>query len=503
MKKVKGLEVLRVGIDSHQERIVYLNSDCHVVQSEGFTSHSRVRVDSGNHSIIATVNITHDGLVTSHQAAFSEAAWLALNLNGDETVIIKHAQPVSSMSHVRSKLYGGKLDYNACYEIVKDIQAGRYSDIQLSSFVSSCTADRLSNSETLALTQAMIDVGERMSWDQSMVLDKHCVGGLPGNRTTPIVVAIVAVCGLVMPKTSSRAITSPAGTADTMEVLTNVELTQVQMKEVVDTEGACLAWGGSVSLSPADDIIIRIERALNLDSEGQLVASVLSKKVAAGSTHVLIDIPVGPTAKVRSFEQAKKLEEKLISTGKGLGLKVMVHRSDGSQPVGRGIGPALEARDVLAVLKNAHDAPDDLRDRAVYLAGLMLEMAGLCDLGKGTDKAKEVLLSGAAYAKFKAICEAQGAFKEIPISSHQFDHCAERSGIVTHFNNRCLAQLARLAGAPNSKVAGVDVLVRLGDRVEKGQPLFRLHANAKGEMDYALDFLSQHSDCCQVSGETV
>lgn len=503
MKKIKGLDVLRLGIDSHQERIVYLNADCHVVQSEGFTSHSRVRVDSGSDSIIATVNITHNGLISSHQAGFSEAAWLALNLNGDEAVIIKHAQPVNSMSHVRSKLYGGELDYSACYEIVKDIQAGRYSDIQLSSFVSACTADRLSNPETLALTQAMINVGEQMSWDQTMVLDKHCVGGLPGNRTTPIVVAIVAACGLTMPKTSSRAITSPAGTADTMEVLTNVELTQDQMKTVVDTEGACLAWGGSVSLSPADDIIIRIERALNLDSEGQLVASVLSKKVAAGSTHVLIDIPVGPTAKVRSFEQAKKLEEKLISTGQGLGLHVVVHRSDGSQPVGRGIGPALEARDVLLVLQNSDQAPEDLRDRAVYLAGLMLELAEVCESGKGQDKAREVLLSGAAYDKFKAICEAQGGLNEIPTSSHQFEHCAPQSGIVTHFNNRCLAQLARLAGAPNSKVAGVDVLVRLGDRVEKGQPLFRLHANAKGEMDYALDFLNQHSDCCQVSGETV
>ncbi|GLQ31040.1 thymidine phosphorylase family protein [Litoribrevibacter albus] len=503
MYKNKGLEVLRLGIDSHQERIVYLNADCHVVQSEGFTSHSRVCVDTGIESIIASVNITHNGLVTSDQAAFSEAAWRALGLKGGERVMIKHAKPVNSMSHVRSKLYGGKLDYPACLEIVSDIQSGQYSDIQLSSFVSACTADRLSNEETLALTRSMIDVGERISWDQPLVMDKHCVGGLPGNRTTPIVVAIVAACGLIMPKTSSRAITSPAGTADTMEVLTNVELTQEKMQQVVAQEGACLAWGGSVSLSPADDIIIRIERALNLDSEGQLVASVLSKKVAAGSTHVLIDIPVGPTAKVRSFEQARKLEDKLVKTGKALGLEVLVHRSDGSQPVGRGIGPALEARDILSVLKNHSSAPVDLRDRAVYLAGLMLEMAGVVDSGAGVLKAQEVLDSGEAYQKFIAICETQGGLKEIPKSSHQVDHLASCSGIVTHFNNRCLAQLARLAGAPNSKVAGVELLVRLGDRVEKGQPLFRIHANAKGEMEYALDFLAQHSDCCQVSGETV
>lgn len=503
MSKDKGLQVVRLGIDSHQERVVYLSAQCHVVQSEGFTSHSRVRVATAQRDIIASVNITHNGLVTSGQAAFSEAAWRALALTGDETVMIKHAQPVASMSHVRSKLYGGELDYPACYDIVEDIQAGRYSDIQLSSFVSSCTADRLSNKETLALTQAMIDVGERIDWQRPMVLDKHCVGGLPGNRTTPIVVAILAACGLTMPKTSSRAITSPAGTADTMEVLTNVELTRAHMEQVVDQEGACLAWGGSVSLSPADDVIIRVERALNLDSEGQLVASVLSKKVAAGSTHVLIDIPVGPTAKVRSFEQAKRLEEKLILTGEALGLTIRAHRSDGTQPVGRGIGPALEARDVLAVLNNASDAPSDLKDRALYLAGILLEMSGRCNVNEGVALATQTLLSGEALQKFIAICEAQGGMKEIPSARHQKAFTASRSGIVTHFNNRCLAQLARLAGAPNSPVAGVELLVRLGDRVEKGQTLFRVHSHAKGEMEYAWDFLRQHQDCCQVSGETV
>jgi thymidine phosphorylase len=503
MTEKRGLDVVRLGIDSHQEMIVYLNADCHVVKSEGFTAHSRVRVECGKQSIIATVNMTHDGLITHSQAAFSEPAWLALQLKASDKVIIKHAQPVSSMSHVRSKLYGGELDYQACYEIVQDIQKGRYSDIQLSSFVSACTADRLSNDETIALTRAMIDVGERIHWDQPKVLDKHCVGGLPGNRTTPIVVAIVAAHGLTMPKTSSRAITSPAGTADTMEVLTNVELSQVQMERVVAEEGGCLAWGGSVSLSPADDIIIRVERALNLDSEGQLVASVLSKKVAAGSTHVLIDIPVGPTAKVRSFDQAKKLEEKLIVTGKALGLHVRVHRSDGSQPVGRGIGPALEAKDVIAVLRNDSDAPEDLRDRALFLAGDILEMSGICESESGIVLAQETLESGKAYEKFKSICEAQGGFKDIPQSMFQSEYLAPESGIVTHFNNRCLAQLARLAGAPNTKEAGVELMVRLGDRVERGQPLFRLHANAQGEMEYALDFLSQHPECCQVSGETV
>lgn len=184
-------------------------------------------------------------------------------------------------------------------------------------------------------------------------------GGLPGKRTTPIVVAIVASHGLVMPKTSSRAITSPAGTADTMETLAPVDLDLAAMRRAVEQEGACLVWGGSVRLSPADDILIRVERVLDIDAQGQLIASVLSKKIAAGSTHIVIDIPVGATAKVRTDDAAAELADQLTEVGRVFGVTVRCVITDGAQPVGRGIGPALEARDVLAALQGLPDAPND------------------------------------------------------------------------------------------------------------------------------------------------
>ncbi len=215
------------------------------------------------------------------------------------------------------------------------------------------------------------------------MVDKHSVGGLPGNRTTPIVVSIVTSCGLTMPKTSSRAITSPAGTADTMETLAPVALDLATMRRVVEQEGGCIAWGGAVRLSPADDILISVERALDLDSEGQLIASVLSKKIAAGSSHVVLDIPVGPTAKVRNAEDAHRIAQGLVEVAEAFGLKAKPVFTDGTQPVGRGIGPALEARDVLAVLDNAAHAPHDLRERAVLLAATLLELAGKAPEGTG------------------------------------------------------------------------------------------------------------------------
>jgi thymidine phosphorylase len=259
---------------------------------------------------------------------------------------------------------------------MKDVAASRISDLHLASFVTACAGDRMTRGETVALTRAMIDVGDQLRWPFSPIVDKHCVGGLPGNRTTPLVVAIATACGAVMPKTSSRAITSPAGTADTMETMAPVTLDVPAMRRVVEQEGGCIVWGGAVRLSPADDVLIRVERPLDLDGTAQLVASVLSKKAAAGSERVLIDIPVGPTAKVRSAEAAQSLGAVLTDVGTAIGLQVRVVQTDGTQPVGRGIGPALEAIDVLGVLRGHAQAPRDLRERALALAGDVLEMAG-------------------------------------------------------------------------------------------------------------------------------
>src|SRR5690606_31284081 len=256
------------------------------------------------------------------------------------------------------------------------------------------------------------------------------------NRTTPIVVAIVAALGYRIPKTSSRAITSPAGTADTMEVMAPVALDLAAMRRVVEREGGCLVWGGNVRLSPADDIMIRVQRPLDFDSDGQLVASVLSKKIAAGSTHVLIDMPIGPTAKVRSELAGTRLAARLGGTASSLGLELDVHRSDGSQPVGVGIGPALEAVDVLKVLRNDADAPTDLRDRSLALAGALLEMVPGNATGTGASRATAALKSGHALAKFLAICEAQGGFREPPRAEFTAEVTSDAPGTVAAVDNR-------------------------------------------------------------------
>ncbi len=495
------LKLRRLGIDTYKEAVIYMREDCHVCRAEGFEVQARVLVSLNGKSLTATLNMVRDGLLEQGEAGLSEHAWKNLDAKEGDQTHVSHPPPVHSLSYMRSKIYGNALQADQLQAIVNDIVAGRYSDIHISSFLTACAGGRLNEQEIVHLTRAMVESGERLDWGKELVVDKHCVGGLPGNRTTPIVVAIVAAHGLTMPKTSSRAITSPAGTADTMEVLAPVDLDVPAMRKVVEKENGCVVWGGSVSLSPADDLLIRVEKALDLDSEGQLVASVLSKKIAAGSSHVLIDVPVGPTAKIRSMEMAEALARYLEQTGAALGIGVRVHTSDGSQPVGRGIGPALEARDLVAVLKNNKDAPQDLRDRALDLSGHILEFSPDVKTGEGRTLATDILDSGKAWAKFQAICEAQGGMRDIPQSPYTQIIEANKGGQVTEIDNRRIARVAKLAGAPADKVAGVDLHTPVGTKTETGQPLFTVHAESPGELDYALNYLEGEDGIIKIKEE--
>lgn len=489
----------RLGIDTQHEAVVFMHKDCAVCRSEGFTAHARVRLEVGRRSIIATLYQVTGDLLVHGEAGLSESAWRLLGLRDGENIKVSHPRPLVSLSDLRSKIYGSRLGSAAMRDVINDIVGGRYSDIHISSFLTACAARPLLREELIDLTTAMIEAGNRLTWNEEPIVDKHCVGGLPGNRTTPILVGIIAACGMTIPKTSSRAITSPAGTADTMETLAPVNLDLKSMRRVVEREGGCVVWGGAVRLSPADDTLIRVERALDLDSEGQLIASVLSKKVAAGSSHLVLDLPIGPTAKVRGEAAGDSLSEDLQAVARVFGIETRVVLTDGRQPVGRGIGPALEARDVLAVLQNSPDAPQDLRQRALMLSAALIELVGKAEDGHGMAVAERALASGDAWRKFQAICDAQGGMRVPPDASFSRPVEVGKSGRVTRIDNRRLARVAKLAGAPDSKASGLELHVHLGTEVEAGQPMFTVCADTRGELHYALDYVSANDGIIEVA----
>jgi thymidine phosphorylase len=498
--KPPQMRARRLGLNTGDEAVVFVREDCSVCRSEGFPTLARIRLSNATKSIIATLYTT-TAFIEPGEVGLSESAWRSLETVEGEPLDVAHPKPLDSMSHVRSKIYGDKLAPAGLSNILDDVVHGRYSDVQLAAFITACSARPMDKDEVVALTRAMVEVGDRLSWDAHPIVDKHSVGGLPGNRTTPIVVAIVAAAGLTIPKTSSRAITSPAGTADMMETLAPVALDIAAMRRVVSSEGGCIVWGGAMHLSPTDEMLIRIERTLDLDSPGQLVASVLSKKIAAGSTDIVIDMPVGTTAKVRSADSAAALTSDIQAVAQAFGLNLRILLSDGSQPVGRGIGPALEARDVLEVLQGKDNAPPDLRERALVLAAALLEMGGKAKGDAGLVLAEEILESGQAWNKFQRICDAQGGMRTPPEPVLYKPFHAAHSGTVIAIDNRRLARIAKLAGAPEAKAAGVDSHVKVGQRVERGQPIYSVHAESRGELAYVQDYIENNDDPIMLAGD--
>lgn len=490
MAKANKLILKPLGINTYKESVIYMRKDCPVCRSEGFEAPARVKVIHKNRIILATLNTIESNLLTAHEASLSTFAWEQLNASPGDEIQVFHPSPLNSLDHIRGKIYAHELTKSEIKEIIQDVISGSLSDIHISAFLAATGNGHFSKQEILYLTESMIEAGSKITWPGERVVDKHCVGGVPGNRTTPIVVSIVAAYGLTIPKTSSRAITSPAGTADTMEVMTPVALDIGEMRKVVEKENGCLIWGGSVNLSPADDILIRIERALNLDSMSQLVASILSKKISAGSSHVLIDSPIGPKVKIRTKESANELKDLLESIGKILGLEVQTLFTDGSLPIGFGIGPSLEAKDVLAVLQQDPAASLSLKERSLLLAGHVLEFSPQVKKGSGLQVAEKILTSGQAWKKFQAICHAQGGFFEPQTAKHLQTITSKKQGIIQGLDNRYLSQVAKLAGAPQAKKAGVKLIAQIGATVNIGDPLFEIHAETKGELNYAISFLS-------------
>jgi len=417
-----------------------------------------------------------------------------LEMIKDTSLSLVPAKKPESLEHVRLKFNGKiRLQKKHFIEIITDIVLNRYTNVETTFFVLACSAHSLNDKEVIGLTEAMVDAGKHLKFKtkNGVIVDKHCIGGIPGNRTTMVVIPILAAAGLIVPKTSSRSITSPAGTADTMEVLANVNLKLADMHRIVEDIGGCIAWGGSLDLSPADDAIINVEHPLEIDSEGQMIASILSKKKSAGSTHVLLDIPIGYTAKVKTKEHAVRLKKRFTKVGKAVGLNIKVLITDGSQPIGKGIGPYLEAMDVLKVLDDAEDQPYRLRNKSAMMAGHLLEMGGVAKKGCGLDYADELLKSGLAKRKFNEIVVAQGKKEAMDVALYSVTIKADASGVVKRINNKLVASISFIVGCPNDKSSGMYIHKRVGDKVKSGDDLFVLYSNSKQKIKYAKAFVEE------------
>ncbi len=486
---MKTLKLRKVSIDTYKENVAYLHRDCPLYRSEGFQALNKIEIRDGKDTtpVIAVLNIVDDeNIVAVDELGLSEQTFMQFNASENCSVFVDHASPPTSIQLVHAKIAGNRLRQQDFLHICKDIVNNRYSKIEISAFLVGCAEGGLERDEMLYLTRAMVETGKTLSWGEPMVVDKHCIGGIPGNRTTMLIVPIVTAHGMLMPKTSSRAITSPSGTADTMEVLAKVNLEPEELRTIAHHQRGFIAWGGTANLAPVDDILISVERPLALDSRGQMIASILSKKIAAGSTHLLIDIPIGPTAKVHTQTEALKLRKLFEYIGDRTGLDIEVIITDGHQPIGNGIGPVLEARDVMQVLNNDPLAPVDLKEKALQMAGRILEFDPDVRGGQGYHLARDLLESGRALQKMQEIIEHQGANTlSTDPAKFKFEIISPIKGSVKEIDNLQIAHIARLAGAPMDKTAGIDLHKKVNDQVAEGEPMYTIYAEFHADYQFA------------------
>jgi len=488
-------------VDSLFEHIVFIHEDAVRDGALGFNPLDRVRIvgrglrdDGANHEITGILNFCRDGLVSVDEIGLSEDAFRDLGLPEGSLIDATIAPAPPSVDLVRGKLRGKRLDEPSFRAILDDVVRRSYSKIELSMFVLACALRSLDRDEIVGLTRAMIDTGEQLDFGPGPVAGKHCIGGVPGNRTTMIIVPILAAGGVTIPKTSSRAITSSAGTADTMETLADVTLPPDRLYRVVRDAGGCISWGGALALAPADDILITVERPMEVDTEPQMVASILAKQKSAGATHVLIDIPVGRSAKVKSTGEAALLGELFEFVAAAIGLEVDIVVTEATGPIGRGIGPRLEALDVLRVLRREPTAPVDLREKSIGLAGRILELVGAASAGMGRRVATDLLDSGAALERFERIVALQGP-RDLPGPARlRAVIDAPRSGTITEIDCWKLARVAKHAGAPVNPSSGVLMHAGVGDRVTVGAPLFEIHAETEAQLGFARRYAEEHPD---------
>lgn len=457
----------------------------------GVKTNGRILIKSKKLNLFSIVDISKE-FVSEKEIGLSYEISEMLKMKDASLVDVFLSPSPKSLVFIKKKMNGERLSQKEIDLIIKEVVNNSLSESEIALFISSMYQKGMDFQETIFLINSILKSGKSIKFlDKGIIVDKHCIGGIPGNRTTPIVVSICSSIGLIFPKSSSRAITTCAGTADVIESVAKVDFSTNEIKEIVKKTNACLIWGGSLELIPADEKIITIEKKLNIDPESQLLASIMAKKLALGAKYILIDIPYGENAKFNK-KRALKLKKKFELLGRHYKKIIKVVLTPGDQPIGNGIGPSLEMRDIIKVLSQSSDRPKDLEEKCIFLAGQIFEMTHKAKKGQGKKLAREILVSGRAFDQFKKIIKAQkGNLNRLTSSKYKKDVFAERAGKIKFLDNRKINLLGRITGAPFDKNAGIFLYKHLTEKVKKGEKLLTIYSESKSRINESLNFLKE------------
>jgi len=461
----------------------------------GAKAKGRILIEFGSNKsqrLSAIVDVAKT-MVGKKELGISSELQKRLSLKNGQKVKVSLSPFPQSLPYIHKKVNGGALSQKEVNLIIKEVIDNSLSEIEISMFISGMYKKGMNMQEIIYLINAILNSGKKLHFKGKYIVDKHCIGGIPGNRTTPLVVSICAAGGLIVPKSSSRAITSAAGTADTVETIAEVNFSIAELKKIVEKTGACLIWGGSLEIVPADEKIISIEKMLSIDPEAQMLASIMSKKLALGAKYILIDIPYGKNAKV-DRKKALHLKNKFEYLGRHFNKTLKVVLTKGDEPIGNGIGPALEMVDIIRILNREEIRPLDLEKKALFLAGELFEMTGKAKRGKGIELARQILESGKAFTKFKEIIKAQkGNINRIKFAKFKKDVLIQKKGRIISIDNKKINSLARICGCPADKFAGLYLYKHVGEELERGEKIITIYSESKSRIKEAVSFFNEQN----------
>ena len=482
------LKIKEVDVDSSEPGVLIHDDDCLEI---GVQEGDRVKI-SGPKPTILLVSRS-DTLMERGFMAVSSSVVKKCGLKDGDVVNVVYAPKPDSVRSIRKKMDGERLEKEEIHAVVEDILESNLTKIEISAWLTALYINGMDIGEIADFTVAMAETGDMIRFDRTPVFDFHSLGGVPGNKITPIVVSIVAAAGIMIPKTSSRAISSACGTSDFVETFCNVEIDAESLKEIAQEVGGVFSWGGSMNLAPVDDMVIKVEHPLGINPRAQMLASIMSKKLAMGATHIVVDIPTGAGTKVPTIEVARQYAKDLMELGDRIGMHVECAITYADQPIGYAVGPNLEARECISILEgNKH--PAAVIEKACDCAGIILEIAGIPN---GAAKAKEILESGDAYRKFMEIVVAQGGRPDLKSDDlkpgmYSYEFRSPKSGYIHAIKNKEIVSVAKAAGAPADKGAGILFSKKKGQRVEEGEVLFTIYADNEAKLRRAKDVATKY-----------
>ncbi|MBI3405937.1 MAG: thymidine phosphorylase [Acidobacteria bacterium] len=406
---------------------------------------------------------------------------------------------------IRKKRDGAELSREEIEFIVSGFTRDQFPEYQMAAWLMAVFVRGMSRAERTALTESMLHSGSVLDFSDlpAPKVDKHSTGGV-GDKTSLVLAPVVAAAGLYVPMISGRGLGHSGGTLDKLESIPgfNVNLSLVEFRRVLEKCG-CGLIGQTPEIAPADKKIYALRDVTStVESQPLICASIMCKKMAEGIDALVLDVKTGSGAFMKKMEDSVSLAELMVEVGQRMGKKVVALITDMNQPLGRKVGNALEVEECVEVMRG--EGPEDLREICLVLSAWMLFLGGKSkSVESGKQLAAEMIASGKALEKFREIVRLQGGdagviddTRKLPQAKHRVDVVSTASGTVTAIACEQLGVASLVLGGGREKkedridpAVGLLVHKKIGDRVEKGQPLCTIHYNADGRLAEARSLI--------------